>query len=597
MATLNARVMAALLLATVGPTLAPELSRAQIPAATISAPNGRPKDFALVKQNGVFHVFYIETGPQSDFNYLGHQSSADLYHWTVEPNVLVGDRSDWNPDFVWAPSIVERNGVFWMFYTGVRNRPAAGCPGAPYQQIGVATSTDLFQWSLAPDSWLDPTEVPWSLQPTDSCTYSTFGGFRDPNVVWDPETQQWIMLYVTVPSPDSTSANVQHAGVYDPNRYVVAEAHAPASFASDADWTNLEALWITDAAYPAGTGITTWESPNAFSRTWQGQPLWFLFASTGPTLGVNDVSFMTGPSLTLARFAKKGRIGWTWQGSIDNLQIVDSYGDSGIGFGAFATEYFRDPETGVEYFGDVRQNKIEIRRLVWRNASFGFDLQPPFRVREIVPQPFAAQAQDPIDLDFRAVSAQDGAGPKTLALEAEITDAAGDSIGLTPPATVGLPAAVTISSDDTHITWTAPTPLDPPLRVRIRLAAEPEILSDMITIWGRARKISDPGGPMQDFSRRPAAAALEPLSLRAREVAASSPTLSIRLPAAGAARLDLYDLRGRRVRRLLDRSLPAGAFDVTWDGRDDRGGRLAVGVYFARLETPRGARSARLLLR
>ncbi|HET7224605.1 MAG TPA: hypothetical protein VFK69_02735 [Candidatus Eisenbacteria bacterium] len=64
-------------------------------------------------------------------------------------------------------------------------------------------------------------------------------------------------------------------------------------------------------------------------------------------------------------------------------------------------------------------------------------------------------------------------------------------------------------------------------------------------------------------------------------------------PAAGAATIDLvtarpargvvaiYDSRGRRVRHLLDATVP-GARRLVWDGRDDRGRSTEPGVYFVR---------------
>jgi len=56
------------------------------------------------------------------------------------------------------------------------------------------------------------------------------------------------------------------------------------------------------------------------------------------------------------------------------------------------------------------------------------------------------------------------------------------------------------------------------------------------------------------------------------------------LPAAGPARLALYDLRGREVRVLADGAFPAGPQALSFDGRDRNGRQLAAGVYFARLE-------------
>lgn len=54
----------------------------------------------------------------------------------------------------------------------------------------------------------------------------------------------------------------------------------------------------------------------------------------------------------------------------------------------------------------------------------------------------------------------------------------------------------------------------------------------------------------------------------------------------GAVTLHVYDLGGRLVRTLVDRAQTGGEKSVTWDGRDNRGRRVASGVYFYRLEAP-----------
>jgi hypothetical protein len=56
----------------------------------------------------------------------------------------------------------------------------------------------------------------------------------------------------------------------------------------------------------------------------------------------------------------------------------------------------------------------------------------------------------------------------------------------------------------------------------------------------------------------------------------------------GLARADrvtarVYDLAGRQVRTLADRSFPAGEHELRWDGADDQGRPMARGVYFTRL--------------
>src|SRR5580765_3314995 len=47
--------------------------------------------------------------------------------------------------------------------------------------------------------------------------------------------------------------------------------------------------------------------------------------------------------------------------------------------------------------------------------------------------------------------------------------------------------------------------------------------------------------------------------------------------------LAVYDIAGRRRARLVDQELPAGVTEVTWDGRDAAGVRVASGMYFVRL--------------
>jgi hypothetical protein len=75
-----------------------------------------------------------------------------------------------------------------------------------------------------------------------------------------------------------------------------------------------------------------------------------------------------------------------------------------------------------------------------------------------------------------------------------------------------------------------------------------------------------------------------------------STVLRFDLLAASPARLAVYDLSGRSVRRLLDRAAaPAGAYALTWDGRDDAGRAVPGGIYFYRLETNQGAASARVV--
>jgi len=64
----------------------------------------------------------------------------------------------------------------------------------------------------------------------------------------------------------------------------------------------------------------------------------------------------------------------------------------------------------------------------------------------------------------------------------------------------------------------------------------------------------------------------------------------------GLVRIDLFAADGRFMRTLLDESRGAGAFEIVWDGTDDRGGRLASGPYFLRLQSNGQIDTRKLLL-
>jgi hypothetical protein len=68
-------------------------------------------------------------------------------------------------------------------------------------------------------------------------------------------------------------------------------------------------------------------------------------------------------------------------------------------------------------------------------------------------------------------------------------------------------------------------------------------------------------------------------------------TLRFALATAGLARLEVFDLAGRRVATLCDEVRAAGPHAVTWQPQD-----LGSGVYLARLTTREGTTTARLTL-
>jgi len=74
-------------------------------------------------------------------------------------------------------------------------------------------------------------------------------------------------------------------------------------------------------------------------------------------------------------------------------------------------------------------------------------------------------------------------------------------------------------------------------------------------------------------------------------------TIAYGLPAAGAARLEVFDVLGRRVATLRQEDAArAGYHTVVWDGRGATGQRLASGTYLVRLTAGPTVRTAQVAL-
>jgi hypothetical protein len=84
--------------------------------------------------------------------------------------------------------------------------------------------------------------------------------------------------------------------------------------------------------------------------------------------------------------------------------------------------------------------------------------------------------------------------------------------------------------------------------------------------------------------------------LTAGALGAGPVTLRFALSRPAVAQIDLFDIAGRRVRRLLAEPRGAGAQSMIWDGRSDGGAAVACGVYVARLTADRRSATARVII-
>ena len=100
-----------------------------------------------------------------------------------------------------------------------------------------------------------------------------------------------------------------------------------------------------------------------------------------------------------------------------------------------------------------------------------------------------------------------------------------------------------------------------------------------VSYWLRAHVVSGPVAvePALPTSTRLYAPMPNPLT--------SGSTLRFDLARMTRARLEVFDLSGRRVAVLADREFTPGNHNLTWDGRGESGGALDSGLYFVRLTT------------
>ena len=75
-----------------------------------------------------------------------------------------------------------------------------------------------------------------------------------------------------------------------------------------------------------------------------------------------------------------------------------------------------------------------------------------------------------------------------------------------------------------------------------------------------------------------------------------SATIQFVLPGRGRVRIDIHDVHGALVTRIIDSVGDAGPNEVRWDGRDAHGRSVASAVYLGRMEFRGEMRTTKLFL-
>ncbi len=96
-------------------------------------------DITVIVHNGVYHLFHLII-PNHD--YIAHAVSTDGISWKRVKNALfVGNPGEWDDDMLWTMHVVEEEGHFEMYYTGLQRRDRG-----VISRIGFAQSDNLIDW-------------------------------------------------------------------------------------------------------------------------------------------------------------------------------------------------------------------------------------------------------------------------------------------------------------------------------------------------------------------------------------------------------------------------------------------------------------------
>ena len=143
----------------------------------------------------LYHLYYLQA-PRSlhdpDLRHgvatVGYAVSPDLRRWIHCGTVLeAGLPGSWDDRAIWTGSVTTRDGLAYMFYTGLSQAEQA-----PVQRIGLAISTDLEHWERHPNNPLLEVDTRW-YEP-QSVEQGGIQTWRDPYVVYASEEQAYYMF-------------------------------------------------------------------------------------------------------------------------------------------------------------------------------------------------------------------------------------------------------------------------------------------------------------------------------------------------------------------------------------------------------------------
>lgn len=154
-------------------------------------------DHCFVEKDGRMHLFYNrdEVGFEWDTrpaDTIGHAVTDDLLHWEILPPCLTVTPGRFDDYQVWSPGVAYKDGVYYMYYTGVN----LACAEA----ICLAASPDLYTWTKVGDGPVLTPGSDWGIW--DETRWSDC---RDSMVFVDADGTAYMYYCTAMKCPDGTA--------------------------------------------------------------------------------------------------------------------------------------------------------------------------------------------------------------------------------------------------------------------------------------------------------------------------------------------------------------------------------------------------------
>jgi len=148
--------------------------------------------------DGVCHAFYLQS--KNPYAYMEHKNaSIDIGHaisddglntWKeLAPALWTGWNDSWDSLALWSGSVIEKGGMYYLFYTGRSKDEGRGW----VRKIGVATSRDLLSWRKYDNNPILEVDGRYYDVNNRRNALGNTGSWRDPFVFKHPESGKYYM--------------------------------------------------------------------------------------------------------------------------------------------------------------------------------------------------------------------------------------------------------------------------------------------------------------------------------------------------------------------------------------------------------------------